>query len=514
MGLLKTQVNTSISKMSLKSFSSKILAKYIVSKTNDWASKPVETQDNILKFLIKKAEKTEFGKKHHFSEIKSYKDFKENVPISDYEGLKEYILKAKDGEADVLWPGLPLYMSKTSGTTSGAKYIPLTKESLPYHIQAARNAILHYIFHSNNSNFVDGKMIFLQGSPELDKSSKIPIGRLSGIVAHYVPNYLQSNRLPSFKTNCIEDWEKKVDEVVEETIKEKMTLISGIPPWVQMYFERLIEKSDRNAIKDIFPEFSLFIYGGVNYEPYKQRMKSLIGKEVDSIELYPASEGFIAYQDNYKAKGMLLLLNSGIYYEFIEASKFYEENPPRINISEVELGVNYVLIVSTNAGLWGYNIGDTVKFVSLNPYRIIVTGRIKHFTSAFGEHVIAEEVEAAISYACKVSKTEVVEFHLAPEVSPKNNELPYHEWFIEFKTPPSGQKFKEELEKKMNDLNPYYKDLIHGKILQPLKITAIKSGGFNAYMKSQGKLGGQNKLPRLANDRKIADQLSPLSISV
>ncbi len=512
MELLKIQVNTSTSKMSLKSFFSKVLARYVVYKTEKWTSDPLKTQSKILKSLVKKAENTDFGKKHHFNKIQSYEDFKKYVPISDYEGLKEYLLKAKDGEKDILWPGLPLYMSKTSGTTSGAKYIPLTKESLPYHIQAARNAILHYIYHSKNSAFVDGKMIFLQGSPELDKNAKVPVGRLSGIVAHYVPNYLQSNRLPTFETNCIEDWEKKVDAIVEETKKEKMTLISGIPPWVQMYFERLIEKSDKNAIKDIFPGFSLFIYGGVNYEPYKQSMKSLIGKEIDSIELYPASEGFIAYQDNYKEKGMLLLLNSGIYYEFVEASKFFEKNPPRINISEVKLDVNYVLILSTNAGLWGYNIGDTVKFVSLNPYRIIVSGRIKHFTSAFGEHVIAEEVEAAISHASKITKTEVVEFHLAPQVSPKNNELPYHEWFIEFKTPPLEQKFKEELEKKMNDLNPYYKDLIYGKILQPLKITAIKSGGFNAYMKSQGKLGGQNKLPRLANDRKIADQLSLLSI--
>ena len=508
---LRTLVNISISKMSIKSAISKVLARYIVTKTNKWASNPIETQERVLKSLIMKAKNTEFGKRHHFSQIINYNDFKKNVPISDYEGLKEYILKAKNGEKDILWPGLPLYMSKTSGTTSGAKYIPLTSDSLPYHIQSARNSILHYIFHSKNSDFVDGKMIFLQGSPELDKSSRVPIGRLSGIVAHYVPNYLQSNRLPTFETNCIEDWEKKVDAIVEETKKEKMTLISGIPPWVQMYFERLIEKSDKNAIKDIFPDFSLFIYGGVNYEPYKQSMNSLIGKEIDSIELYPASEGFIAYQDDYKEKGMLLLLNSGIYFEFIEASKFFEENPPRINISEVKLDVNYVLILSTNAGLWGYNIGDNVKFVSLNPFRIIVSGRIKHFTSAFGEHVIAEEVEAAISHASRITNTEVLEFHLAPEVSPKDNKLPYHEWFIEFKSLPINEKFEEELEAKMNELNPYYSDLIKGKILQPLKITAIEYGGFNAYMKSQGKLGGQNKLPRLANDRKIADQLSQLS---
>jgi len=291
-----------------------------------------------------------------------------------------------------------------------------------------------------------------------------------------------------------------------------MTLISGIPPWVQMYFEKLLEKSNKANIKDIFPNFSLFIYGGVNYEPYRNAMQQLIGKDIDTIELYPASEGFIAYQDSQSENGMLLLLNSGMFYEFIEADKFFDENPERLSIGDVELGKNYVLLISSNAGLWAYNIGDTVRFVSLKPHRLVVSGRIKHFTSAFGEHVIAEEVESAMAELGSEMNLEIVEFHLAPKVE-VSNELPYHEWFIEFKQEDVDiNLIGHKLDDKMRIKNPYYKDLIEGKILQPLKITPIRKEGFKEYMNSIGKLGGQNKLPRLANDRKLADQLNNYSI--
>lgn len=494
--------------MGIKALAGRVFASLIFRRTNAWKKKPIQTQKSTFDQLINKAKITAFGKDHHFEKIKDYTDFQTRVPIRDYEGLRPYIERMVNGEENVLWPGKPIYLSKTSGTTSGAKFIPLTKDSLPYHIKAARDAILHYVYHSANSSFINGKMIFLQGSPELDKSKAIPTGRLSGIVAHYVPAYLQANRLPSFKTNCIDDWEKKVDAIVDETMDQNMAVISGIPPWVQMYFERLIQKSGKSTIAEIFPDFSLFIYGGVNYKPYEASMRKLIGKSIDSIELYPASEGFIAFQDHYKEEGMLLLLNSGIFYEFVPLDELGKENPKRLTLEKVELGVNYLLIVSTNAGLWGYNIGDTIKFVSLEPYRIVVSGRVKHFTSAFGEHVIAEEVEKAISYAIQKTNAEVAEFHLAPQVSPQEDELPFHEWFIEFKSSPSDlTKFATILDEKMCELNSYYQDLISGKILQPLKLKVLPKGTFNAYMKSKGKLGGQNKLPRLANDRSLADEL-------
>ena len=493
--------------MSIKSFLSLPFANYIVLKNRKWKNNAVNTQNKVLKNLIKSAKNTEFGKDHSFSEIKNYSDFKKQVPIRSYEDLLEYIEKIKIGEENILWPNKPIYFCKTSGTTSGTKYIPISKESMPNHITAARDAILSYISETKNTSIVKGKMIFLQGSPVLGKTGGVLTGRLSGIVAHHVPSYLIKNRLPSFKTNCIEDWGEKVDEIVNETLMENMSLISGIPPWVHMYFEKLQEKTGK-LIKDVFPHFDLFIYGGVNFDPYKKGFEKLIGKKVDGVELYPASEGFIAYQDSQKESGMLLCVNHGIFYEFIPSDEFFNEQPTRISLGGVELGVNYVIILNTNAGLWGYNIGDTIKFVSLNPFRIVVTGRIKHFTSAFGEHVIAEEVEKSLNLTLGEFQKEVNEFHLAPQVNPKNG-LPYHEWFIEFGEDVKDlEGFSECLDENLQNLNSYYKDLIKGNILSPLKITRLKKDSFRNYMKSIGKLGGQNKVPRLSNDRKIADELS------
>ncbi len=493
--------------MSIKSIFAVPIAKRIRKRIYKWASQPEKTQEKVFQKLIAQAKNTSFGKDHNYSKIISYQDFKEQVPVRDYEALKPYVEQILEGKSDVLWKGKPLFFAKTSGTTSGAKYIPLTKASMPFHIKAARNALLMYIAETGNADFVNGKLIFLQGSPIIEEKNGIKIGRLSGIVAHYVPNYLQKNRMPSWDTNCIDDWETKVDAIVEETLKEDMTLISGIPSWVQMYFEKLRAKTGK-SIKEIFPNFNLFVYGGVNYEPYRNKFENLIGKKVDSIELFPASEGFFAFQDKQDEKGMLLLLNGGIFYEFIKADEFYEENSTRISIADVELGVNYVLIISTNAGLWAYNIGDTVEFTSLKPHRIIVTGRIKHFISAFGEHVIAKEVEHTLKEVVTGTNITINEFTVAPQTNPESG-LPYHEWFIEFETAPENMRaFESKIDVVMQQQNSYYFDLIEGNILKPLMVTKVKKDGFQQYMKSVGKLGGQNKVPRLSNDRKIADVLS------
>lgn len=493
--------------MSLKSAAARIFAKIVYARTRRWAENPVATQQKVFKQLINQARNTRFGIDHHFEHIQSHQDFVQNVPVRDYEALKPYVEQVVAGHENVLWPGKPLYFAKTSGTTSGAKYIPLTKASMPYHIQAARDAILHYVHETGQADFVDGKMIFLQGSPELDEKNGISLGRLSGIVAHYVPQYLQRNRLPSWRTNCIEDWETKVDAIVQETIREDLRVISGIPSWVQMYFEKLREKAQK-PVGDIFKNFNLFIYGGVNYEPYRAKFEDLIGRRVDSIELFPASEGFFAYQDSQKEKGMLLLLNSGIFYEFIKADDFFTDHPKRYTIGEVETGVNYVLIISTNAGLWGYNIGDTVQFTSTSPYRVIVSGRVKHFISAFGEHVIGKEVESALQLALEGTSARVSEFTVAPQITPESG-LPYHEWFIEFEQEPEDMAaFSLAIDNQMRKQNLYYEDLIAGNVLRPLVITQVPQGGFTNYMKSIGKLGGQNKLPRLSNDRAIANRLT------
>ena len=492
--------------MSIKQLFAKKWAKRVVNSTNKWAQNPIATQEKVLKMLLQKAKKTVFGQDHGFAQIENYEDYAKQVPIRDYEGLRPYVDRVVAGEADILWPGKPRYFSKTSGTSSGVKYIPISKESMPTHIKTAQNALFHYIHHSGNTSFVDGKMIFLQGSPILSKTNGIDTGRLSGIVAHYIPSYLQKNRMPSWQTNCIDDWEQKVDAIVAETHDQDMRLISGIPPWVKMYFERLKAKTNQ-PIKYIFPNFSLFVYGGVNYAPYRSIIEQLIGKKIDSLELYPASEGFIAFQDHPEADGMLLQLDAGIFYEFVEADKIHQENPPRISLAAVKKGVNYAIILNTSAGLWGYNIGDTVVFVSLKPYRIIVSGRIKHFISAFGEHVIGKEVEQAMEKALQAHDARVTEFTVAPQVTPEAG-LPHHEWWIAFDSAPEElATFAKTLDLSMRKQNTYYDDLITGGVLCPLVIKPLPADAFEQYMKKIGKLGGQNKTPRLTNDRKIADAL-------
>lgn len=488
-----------------------IWAKKHVKQTETFKQNAAEDQEKLLISLVKTAEKTLFGREHQFENIKTVADFRKNVGIADYEDLKLYIEKVKKGQRNILWTDTPLYFAKTSGTTSGSKYIPISKEGMPYQIAAAQSAIFHYINQKNNSNFVSGKMIFLQGSPELEEINGIQTGRLSGIVAHHIPNYLQKNRLPSLKTNLIEDWETKVDEIVKETEKENMTLISGIPPWLIMYFEKLIERNGKK-ITELFPNLQLIITGGVNYEPYREKMKELLGKEVDTIQTFPASEGFFAFQDDYQHEGLLLLTNHGIFYEFVPLEAYGKPDAKRLTLKDVELHKDYALILTTNSGLWAYSIGDVVRFISKNPYRIVVSGRTKHFTSAFGEHVIALEVEEAMKATVEKFAAQITEFHLAPQVNPTEG-LPYHEWFIEFeKEPENIEDFRKNLDAEMRKRNTYYDDLISGNILKPLIISKLKRNAFQDYAKSEGKLGGQNKIPRLANDRKIGDFLSKFRI--
>ena len=502
----------------IKKTAAKIWAKSHVKQTDNYKNNAEQLQEKLLLDMVKSAEKTLFGLQHNFSEIKSVEDFQKNVKICDYEDLKPFIEKIKHGDKNILWQDKPEYFAKTSGTTSGTKYIPLTKEGMDYQVKAAQSALFHYIAQKNNADYVNGKMIFLQGSPELEDKNGIKTGRLSGIVAHHIPKYLQKNRLPSYETNCIEDWETKVDKIVEETEKENMTLISGIPPWLIMYFEKLIERNGKK-IKQLFPNLQLIVTGGVNYEPYREKMEELLGGKVDIIQTFPASEGFFAFQDDYQKEGLLLQTIHGIFYEFIpleQYGRFDSAQQPlfeRLTLKEVELNKDYALILTTNSGLWAYSIGDVVRFISKNPHRILVSGRTKHFTSAFGEHVIAFEVEEAMKATVEKFPAQITEFHLAPQVNPENGELPYHEWFIEFeKEPENLEDFRQNLDAEMRKRNTYYDDLIAGNILQVLKITKLQKNAFQEYAKSEGKLGGQNKIPRLANDRKIGDFLKNFKI--
>jgi hypothetical protein len=493
--------------MKIKSFLAKPFANYIYKLTKKYMLTAVADQQNIFQQLLKTGLKTEFGRDHNFATIKTHEDYVKQVPIRDYEGFKPYIEKVKEGKHNILWKGLPIYFAKTSGTTSGVKYIPITKDSIPNHINTARNALLCYMAETGNHTFADGKLIFLSGSPVLERVGGVPTGRLSGIVNHHIPKYLRANQLPTYETNCIEDWEQKLDKIVDETINENMTLISGIPPWMQMYFDRLEERSGKK-IGELFPNFSVMVQGGVNYEPYKRKLTESIGRSIDTIELFPASEGFFAFQDSQKEPGLLLNSCSGIFFEFIPVAEIHNENPTRLTLKDVKVGENYALIISSNAGLWAYNIGDTVKFVSTAPYRLIVTGRIKHFISAFGEHVIGDEVESAMLKATEVTGAKITEFTVAPYISQQNGKS-YHEWLVEFEEVPANiDLFTKTLDEAMRQKNVYYEDLISGNILDRLKVTSLQKNAFVLYMKSEGKLGGQNKVPRLSNDRIIADKLN------
>jgi len=466
----------------------------------------VADQENILKNLIKTGRNTEIGKDAGLDKVNTYEEFRQAIPVRDYEQMRPWVDRIKEGRHNVLWKGKPIYFAKTSGTTSGTKYIPITKDSIPNHINTARNALLCYMAETGNTKFADGKLIFLSGSPELERVGDIPTGRLSGIVNHHVPKYLRTNQLPSYETNCIEDWETKLQKIVDETINQNMTLISGIPPWMQMYFDELIKRSGKK-VGDLFPNFSVMVQGGVNFEPYKAKLLESVGRKIDTIELFPASEGFFAFQDSQDAEGMLLNTNSGIFFEFVPAGEIFNDNPTRLSLKDVKAGENYAMLISSNAGLWGYNLGDTVKFLSVNPYRLVVTGRTKHFISAFGEHVIGEEVEASMLKAAQEENVHVTEFTVAPFVSGDEGKS-YHEWFVEFENIPDNlSSFTERLDHNLREKNVYYDDLIGGNILSQLKISVVRKNGFIDYMKSIGKLGGQNKVPRLSNDRKIADEL-------
>ena len=493
--------------MKIKSFLARPYASIVHSRVRKGMLTAVADQERILQYLLKTAAGTVFGKEHNFEHVKNYVDFKSAVPIRDYEAFIPYIDQIKSGGLNILWKGKPIYFAKTSGTTSGAKYIPISKESIHFHINGARNALLCYMAETGNTSFADGKMIFLSGSPEMERVGGIPTGRLSGIVNHFVPRYLRSNQMPTFETNCIEDWETKLDKIVNETMTENMTLISGIPPWMQMYFDWLSERNEGKKIKELFPQLQVIVHGGVNFEPYKAKLLDSLGGHVDMIETFPASEGFFAFQDVPGKEGLLLNTDAGMFFEFIPANEIGNENPTRLSLGEVKVGENYALIVSSNAGLWAYNIGDTVRFISTDPYRLVVTGRVKHFISAFGEHVIGEEVEHAIMQAANQFSVHITEFTIAPMIQVTDGK-PYHEWFVEFEQAPADlESFAMAVNDNLRQKNIYYDDLINGNILQTLKIRPMMKNAFIDYMRSIGKLGGQNKVPRLGNDRKLADAL-------
>jgi hypothetical protein len=456
-----------------------------------------------LERLIAEAKNTEFGQEHHFDQIQNYKDFATLVPLRVYEDFIPYIERIKQNKRDVLWKGLPVYFAKTSGTTASAKYIPISRESIGHHITAARNVLLFHAAQQGKADFLQGKMIFLQGSPQLEKIGDIFIGRLSGIVYHHVPKFFLGNRIPSYATNCIEDWEEKIAAIIGEALPEKLNLVSGIPPWCIMFFERLLAVTNKKNIAELFPTLSLFIHGGVNFKPYENQLKKLMGKEIPMLETYPASEGFFAYQNDRVDPTLLLNLNAGIFYEFIPLEAYHQHNTTTYTIEEVKVAQQYVLVVSTNAGLWRYIVGDTIKFTHLKPYKIVVTGRIKQFISAFGEHVIAEEIEDIMREAIEKFNITLIDYHVCPDVAGRR-----YQWLIEAAhSIENTHEVAVFIHRRLAAKNIYYSDLLEGNLIGIPEIIWLEPGSFLHYQKKAGKLGGQNKVVRLSNDQQVAEML-------
>lgn len=491
-----------------KSFIASIFGKFVQYQVKQMATNALKDQAKIFTQLIQSAKNTKFGLDHQFDQIHKIEDFQKKVPIRDYEEFKHYINEIKEGKEHIIWPGKPLYFAKTSGTTSGVKYIPISKESMPYHFSSARNAVFNYAALINDFSYLDGKLIFLSGSPETSLVGGIPTGRLSGLVNLHIPALFKRSQLPSYTTNCIEDWDTKVEKIIEECIGQDLRLISGIPPWVQMFAEKILKRTGKKSIKEVFPNLKMLVSGGVNFTPYKPHYDRLFGKNIPQVDTYPASEGFIGFQYAPGHPALILNTNAGIFFEFVTLNELKNEKPKRFSLAEVEMGVTYAILLSTNAGLWCYNIGDTIEFISLSPFLFVINGRVSQYISAFGEHVIEKEIETALLKTCEKHLVTVTEYTVSPEVSPPEEGKPYHEWFVEFtKVPADLNLFAADLDQAMTDQNIYYKDLIIGHILQPLKLNSMQSGAFINFMRDIGKLGGQNKVPHLRNDRQIAKDL-------
>ena len=493
--------------MSALSFILKIIAKRTFKKSISDQKNALMHQKNILNNLMSRGKSSLFLKDLHRPLIKSYNDFMLKIPVSGYESYRKYIELISRGHKHVLTCDSPMYFAITSGTTSGTKYIPLTKKMWDFQSQAIKELLLLYAYQTNNYNFSNAAMMFIQGSPELKFLNKVPFGKLSGIAARHVPFYLKKNRFPSMKTNSLSPWDFKIERIVKETWDKDMQILGGIPPWVITYLEALLKYTKKETAKDVFPNLKLYIHGGTSFDVYKKSFLKLCGS-IDTLEVYPASEGFFGYQNLLNEKGLLLLTNHGVFYEFIALSDFNKNNNKRVPLEGVELGVDYVMVVSTVAGLWAYNTGDTVSFVSKDPYRIVFSGRAAQYCSAFGEHVIEKEVQQALNEALEKFGGIVSEYSVCPYVSTNKQQGSCHHWFIEFVVPPKNMvDFSQYLNQRMMAQNIYYNDLVNSGVIDVLKIYSVKSGGFGEYMKSIGKFGGQNKCPHLSNKRNIGDFL-------
>ena len=476
---------------------------------------PHEIQKETLLGLINNARETEWGKNHHFSEISTVKDFQEGVPLQTYDDLKPYINRLREGEKDLFWPGDVKWFAKSSGTTSDkSKFIPVTRDALENcHLRGPKDVFALYIKNFPETKILKGKTLTLGGSHRINNfNNNSYYGDLSAIIIENVPFWTDFIRTPSNEIALIDEFEEKIERIIDATIDENVTSFAGVPSWYLVLMKRVLEKTGKNNILEVWPNMEVFTHGGVNFEPYREQYKKLIpSDQMQYMETYNASEGFFGIQDNPHRNDMLLMLDYGVYYEFIPIKEFGKENPEVLTLEEIELNENYALVISTNAGLWRYIIGDTVKFTCKYPYKIKITGRTKHFINAFGEEIIIDNAEKAMQITCNHTGAIVNEYTAGP-IFMGDNQKGAHQWIIEFERKPQDfDYFITVLDNSLKTLNSDYEAKRHKNLtLEKPHVVVAPTGTFYKWMKIRGKMGGQNKIPRLANDRKYLDELLKL----
>lgn len=476
-----------------------------------WMNNPIDAQREVLQDIVTAAQYTEFGRQYNFSKLFNIRSFKQAVPIHEYDDIKPYIQRIMNGEQNILW-NTPIYwFAKSSGTTSDkSKFIPVSDESLKdCHFKAAKDVLTLYYHFNPDSELLTGKGLIIGGSHTVHPiNEEAQYGDLSAVLLQNTPFWGHWLRTPELSVALMDEWENKIETLAKKTIKENVTSVSGVPTWTLVLFKRMLEITGKKAIAEIWPSFELFMHGGVSFTPYKEQFQHIIGKNIHYLEMYNASEGFIAAQDIPGKEGLLLFVDHGIFMEFMPADEYGKNDPSTIGLENVELNKNYAPVISTNGGLWRYLLGDTIQFTSLHPFRIKVSGRLKHYINAFGEEVIVDNTDKAIAIASAKTGTKVIDYTAAP-VYFSDTENGAHEWLIEFENEPENlETFTVELDSALKSINSDYEAKRYKDIALHLPVVnSLEKGIFNKWLKSKGKLGGQHKVPRLSNDRKFLEEI-------
>jgi hypothetical protein len=477
----------------------------------NWITFPISAQRNVLQHLVTQAQYTEFGRKYKFSRLFTVKDFKERIPIHEYDDLKQYINRMMAGEQNILWNTPINWFAKSSGTTSDkSKFIPISDESLKdIHFKGSKDVLTNYYKNFPDSDLLTGKSLVVGGSHQVySLDEDIQYGDLSAVLMQNTPFWGHWIRTPELSIALLDEWESKIEKLAQNTIHENVTSLAGVPTWTIILIKRILEISGKKTLKEVWPNLELYMHGGVSFTPYREQVNKLIGAPINYLEMYNASEGFFAAQNMPDDEGLLLYTDHGIFYEFLPVEEYGKPNAKTIGLKEVALHKNYALVISTNGGLWRYLLGDTIQFTSLRPFKIKVTGRLKHYMNAFGEEVIVDNADKAIAIASSKTNSVVKDYTAAPVFFSENNNGA-HEWLIEFETPPQDlNAFTIELDEALKSVNSDYEAKRYKNIALRLPIVhLLEKDTFNKWLKSKGKLGGQHKVPRLSNERKMIEEI-------